>query len=71
MQHYSSRSEKEPLVVIQATSSLELIAERYERRLMATCNQPVSGWHQIFPNLATAVAAIDPLGPQHQSSTQY
>jgi DNA replication protein DnaC len=40
----------------------ELIAERYERRSMiVTANQPFSQWHNIFPDEAMTVAAIDRL----------
>jgi len=40
----------------------ELIAERYERRSMiVTANQPFSEWHNIFPDEAMTVAAIDRL----------
>lgn len=48
----------------QAETSVlfELIAERYERKsLLITANQPFSGWTDVFPVPAMAVAAIDRL----------
>ena len=46
----------------ETTVLFELIAERYERRSFAlTANQPFSEWHQVFPEPAMTVAAIDRL----------
>jgi len=46
----------------ETTVLFELIAERYERKSIAiTSNQPFSEWHQVFPEPAMTVAAIDRL----------
>ena len=46
----------------ETTVLFELIAERYERKSIAlTANQPFSEWHQVFPEPAMTVAAIDRL----------
>ena len=48
----------------QAETSVlfELISARYERRsLLITANQPFGEWHTVFPDEATAVAAVDRL----------
>lgn len=46
----------------ETTVLFELIAERYERKSVAlTANQPFSEWHQVFPEPAMTVAAIDRL----------
>jgi DNA replication protein DnaC len=46
----------------ETTVLFELISERYERRSIAlTANQPFSEWHQVFPEPAMTVAAIDRL----------
>lgn len=46
----------------ETTLLFELIAERYERKSIAlTVNQPFSEWHQVFPEPAITVAAIDRL----------
>ena len=48
----------------QAETSVlfELISVRYERRsILLTANQPFDEWHKVFPDQATAVAAVDRL----------
>jgi DNA replication protein DnaC len=46
----------------ETTVLFELISERYERKSIAlTANQPFSEWHQVFPEPAMTVAAIDRL----------
>jgi DNA replication protein DnaC len=46
----------------ETTVLFELISERYERKSVAlTANQPFSEWHQVFPEPAMTVAAIDRL----------
>lgn len=48
----------------QAETSVlfELISARYERRsILVTANQPFGQWHQIFPDPAMTLAAVDRL----------
>ena len=46
----------------ETTVLFELIAERYQGKSIAlTSNQPFSEWHQVFPEPAMTVAAIDRL----------
>ena len=48
----------------QAESSVlfELISVRYDQRSsLITANQPLEQWHKVFPDVLTAVAAVDRL----------